>query len=76
VSAFYFLAQKSDSELLKVLAAVTYFLLFAYFAGWSNTFSFLFFPYIKNQRLNFLVQCGRVAGRDNAGLFFCRYLGC
>lgn len=53
VSAFYFLAQKSDSGLLKTLATVTSFLFFTYFVGWSNTFSFRFFPYIKNQSVNF-----------------------
>jgi hypothetical protein len=26
---------------------------FSYFAGWVNTFSFRFFPYIKNPKLNF-----------------------
>jgi hypothetical protein len=53
VSAFYFLAQKSDSIVLKVLANVTFLVFFGYFATWQNTFSVRFFPYIKNPKVNF-----------------------
>jgi|HubBroStandDraft_2_1064218.scaffolds.fasta_scaffold333221_2 hypothetical protein len=53
VSAFSFLAQKSDSRLLKFLAEATFWIYFAYFTGWTNSFSFRFLPYIKNARLNF-----------------------
>jgi hypothetical protein len=53
VSAFYFLAQKSDSLLLKTLANITYFVFFGYFASWLNNFSFRFLPYIKNPKANF-----------------------
>lgn len=53
VSAFYFLAQRSNSQLLKVLAAITSLLFVLYIGAWQNTFSIRFFPYIKNARVNF-----------------------
>jgi hypothetical protein len=52
VSAFYFLAQKSDSHLLKTMANVTCFAYLVYFISWQNTFSIRFFPYIKHPRVN------------------------
>jgi len=53
VSAFYFLALKSDSTVLKILAQLSLLVFLAYFSTWQNTFSFRFFPYIKNPKVNF-----------------------
>jgi hypothetical protein len=62
VSAFYFIAYRSDSLILKALANVTYFLFFGYFVTWTNNFSFRFLPYIKNPKMNFWI---------NGGLWIC-----
>jgi hypothetical protein len=56
LSALYFLAQKSGSWVLKVIAEVSWLLFFANFASWLTTFSFRFFPYIKNARANFWIN--------------------
>jgi hypothetical protein len=56
VSAFYFLAQKSDSIVLKSLATISWLVFFSYFTTWQNTFSVRFFPYIKHKKLNLLVN--------------------
>ena len=53
VSAFNFLAQKSESTLLKILGTATYLLLFSYCISFANSYSIRFFPYIKSERLNF-----------------------
>ncbi len=56
VSAFWFLAEKGDSLLLKILAGISGLLFFAYFAAWPNNFHFRFFPYIKNPKWNFSIN--------------------
>ena len=56
VSAFYFLAEKANDSLLKILSWITIFLFASYFTTWQNTFSFRFLPYIKNPRANFWVN--------------------
>jgi hypothetical protein len=56
VSAFWFLAEKSNSLLLKILAGISGLLFFAYFAASPNNFHFRFFPHIKNPRWNFWIN--------------------
>jgi len=56
VSALFFLAEKSDSWLLKVLANITFFVFFFSFTSWQNTFSIRLLPYIKNQRANLWIN--------------------
>jgi hypothetical protein len=56
VSAFYFLAEKTGSAILKALSTVTIMLFLNYLWNWQNTFSFRFLPYIKNERANFCVN--------------------
>jgi hypothetical protein len=56
LSALYFLAQKSGSWVLKALADLSWLFFFSNFVTWQNTFSFRFFPYIKNERANFWIN--------------------
>jgi hypothetical protein len=56
VSAINFLAQQSDSILLKGIAYASFLALFAYCTSYQNTFSINFFPYIKHPRTNFWVN--------------------
>jgi len=55
-SAFYFLAEKSGSIILKTLAAITYVALLSYVISYTYPFSVRLFPYIKNQRWNLWIN--------------------
>jgi hypothetical protein len=56
VVGFFYIAAKSDSALLKAFSYVNCGVLLWYITAYFNTWSFRFFPYIQNKRLNFLVN--------------------
>lgn len=53
VSGVYYLAQKADSTVLKIFSYAYFGALIWFVSSYFNTWSFRFFPYIKNPRLNF-----------------------
>jgi hypothetical protein len=56
VSTVYYLAERSDSTVLKIFSYVYYAALLAFVSSYFNTWSFRFFPYIKNPKMNFWVN--------------------
>lgn len=56
VSTVYYLAERSDSTVLKLFSYVYACALVAFVSSYFNTWSFRFFPYIKNPKTNFWVN--------------------
>jgi hypothetical protein len=56
VAGLYYLAEKSGSATLKIFSYINFGALIWYVSAHFNTWSFRFFPYIKNQRLNTCVN--------------------
>src|SRR4030095_17220850 len=56
VSTVYYLAERSDSTVLKIFSYAYYAALLGFVSSYFNTWSFRFFPYIKNPKTNFWVN--------------------
>jgi hypothetical protein len=56
IGGLYYIAEKSGSAVLKIFSYINFGVLIWYITAHFNTWSFRFFPYIKNQRVNNFVN--------------------